>query len=381
MKKLKMIPLIVCLAMIMTFFAACGSKTTTDSGETASPEVSTDTTEPAETTGTAEENEDSSDTHIIVDSFGDEVEVVKNATKFVIPFPAACQCMLGLGAGENIIAGNIQGSDVNKLIFADLLESVTVAQNPLNIEEVMLMEPDVLVLNSTPENRGDDILNCGIPVLGYQGANMEQLMTSVNMLAEALGGEYVDKAADYCSFWEDLYNEVTALTDAIPEEEKPVVFLSVAPEGNCTSIGTLADTWVSASGGILASYLLDLDTDFSFAIDVTPEAIIELDPDIVVCTTTDAYAVFTEDAAYSSLKAVQNGEVYLMPMGGSIWWNAHFEAPLALAWAPTIFAPDYCESIDTRAIVTEFYQTFYNVEMTDELYDTICNPSYGAAAR
>ena len=110
----------------------------------------------------------------------------------------------------------------------------------------------------------------------------------------------------------------------------------------------------------------------------TAEQILKADPDIVICTTREAYDTFKSDSQYAGLKAVQNDKVYLNPLGGSVWFKAHFEAPLQMAWAPTVIQPEVCKNLDTRSYVNEFYKTFYGYDVTDADFQTIMNPSKGS---
>ena len=111
---------------------------------------------------------------------------------------------------------------------------------------------------------------------------------------------------------------------------------------------------------------------------LTAEQILEADPDIIICTTVAGRDAILGNSAFDNVKAVKNGKVYMNPLGGSVWFKAHFEAPLQLAWAPTIISPELCAELDTRAYVDEFYQTFYGYTVTDEDYETIMNPSVGS---
>ena len=110
----------------------------------------------------------------------------------------------------------------------------------------------------------------------------------------------------------------------------------------------------------------------------TTEQIQKVDPDIVICTTREAYDTFKSDPQYAGLKAVQSDKVYLNPLGGSVWFKAHFEAPLQMAWAPTVIQPDACKNLDMRSYVNEFYKTFYDHDVTDADFQIIMNPSKGS---
>lgn len=316
-------------------------------------------------------------THTVVDAQGNSVEIPNQIDSIVVPFPAAAQTVLGLGAADLLSGGFVLNTDMNAAMFPDVLSSITVIRpSDINSEVVMNCEPDFVVLASAKQAEALGDIN--IPVLLYATSSIEDLEKDCTMIAAAIGtDEAKDKAAFYTEFYEELEQTVSQMTAKIPEDEKPVVYVATADDP-LTSIGsgTVVSNWVEVSGGIYAPTVLKMD---GFDITLTAEQLVEADPDIIICTTKAGMDALLDNPAFKNVSAVASGKVYLNPMGGSVWFKAHFEAPLELAWAPTVIAPEQTAKLDTRSYVEEFYQAFYGYELTDEDYELIMNPPVGSA--
>lgn len=324
---------------------------------------------------------ESSGTHTVTDAVGNVAEVPNEVDSVVVPFPAAAQTVLGLGGADKLTGGFVLSSDLNKIMFPDVLANIkTIRPNSINAESIMECDPDLLILPSTLESVPDDVKATGVPMLMTVGTTSDEMKSDCLMIGDALGGDAPERAQKYVDFYDNLEATVTEMTSDIPDEERPIVYLCISEDPTETQgVNSISTEWIYESGGISMVTQLGLESDdLNMNLNVTAEQIIECDPDIIICTTVAARDTFLTDPTYAGLSAVQNGKVYLNPLGGSVWFKAHFEAPLELAWAPTVIAPEETTELDTRAYVDEFYQTFYDHELTDEEYQLILNPSVGS---
>lgn len=316
------------------------------------------------------------ETRIITDAKGNQVEIPAVIDSIVVPFPAATQTVLGMGGVDQLTGGYILTSDMNKIMWADKMASYTLIRpSDLNVEIVLGCEPDFCILAS--QGQADVLADTGIPVLMYAANTIQELEKVADMVADALNtDEARTKAAFYTSFTDDLIAKVTARTANLTDDQKPVVYVITEDDPLCThgKDGTVHD-WVRMSGGIYVPELLDLEGG---EITLTAEQVLTANPDIIICTTVAGRDALLSNEAFASLKAVQNGQVYLNPLGGSVWFKGHFENPLELTWAPMIIQPDLFGDWDTRAMVQDFYTNIYGYTITDSDWELIMNPPVGS---
>ncbi len=315
-------------------------------------------------------------THSVVDGFGNELEIPNTVDSIVVPFPAATQMVLGLGGADLLSGCYILTTDMNDAMFGDYMDKVTLIKpSEINIEVVMNCDPDFAVVAS--QGQKDTIAEANVPTILFNGSSFDNMSNTVHTIAEAIGTEEaLEKADAYRAFYDDLVETVGDMTKDVADEDRPRVFICTEDDGLSTAqIGGIVSDWIYLSGGISICDVLGV-TDNEPTL--TAEQILEADPDIIICTTVAGRDAILGNSAFDNVKAVKNGKVYMNPLGGSVWFKAHFEAPLQLAWAPTIISPELCAELDTRAYVDEFYQTFYGYTVTDEDYETIMNPSVGS---
>ncbi|WP_172135262.1 ABC transporter substrate-binding protein [Adlercreutzia sp. ZJ473] len=329
-----------------------------------------------QTTSNASSEATASSERTITDLSGNSIVLPNVIDSVVVPFPAATQTVLGLGAADLLTGGYILNTDMNKAMFGKYMDAITLIRpNDLNKEVVLGCDPDFAVLASPSQM--EVLEGTDIPLLLYKTSNFDELVASVQMVADAIG---TDKAAEnakaYKEFYQKLESKVSSQTKDIPESAKPVVYVCTEDDGlSSHGKGGAINSWVTLCGG---KYLCDVLGVEGGEVSLTAEQIIEGNPDIIICVTTAGRDAILNNPAFAELSAVKNGKVYVNPMGGSVWFKSHFEMPLELTWAPLIISPDYVTDLDTRSYVDEFYKTFYGYTVTDEDYETIMNPPVGS---
>lgn len=128
--------------------------------------------------------------------------------------------------------------------------------------------------------------------------------------------------------------------------------------------GTVSEKWIQESGGDYATH----DTT-GFGIDITPEALLEIDPDVVVIG--GVYYKSMEDTFYTDpyladLKAVQSKQIYNVPVGLIPWDQYGVEYLLLCLWTASVIYPDAFADIDIAKETQDFYKTYCGVELSDQ---------------
>lgn len=102
---------------------------------------------------------------------------------------------------------------------------------------------------------------------------------------------------------------------------------------------------------------------------MTAEQLLAVDPDVIIVGTNNraaGYESLMSDSALTSLSAIQSGSVYTTPQGTLPWDTFGPEQSMAVLWMAKTLYPDRFEDVDLVAEMKEFYQTFYDYELSDE---------------
>ena len=152
MKKISRRSFITAMAAVSAagVLAACGSSSSSTASSVASSAVSSEATSSAASL-------DETGTHTVVDHGGNEVEVPNKVTRVVIDqIPILSTYMAYFEGSAPYIVGycgsfkSVISDTVLKNIAPELLESsdTVYAQSDLNIEEIMKLNPDVILYNA-----------------------------------------------------------------------------------------------------------------------------------------------------------------------------------------------------------------------------------------
>ena len=151
---------------------ACSTAESTDTADTADSTHTAETADMAETASL----EGQSGTHIVVDHAGNQVEVPDQIDRVVIDqIPILSTYMAYFEGSAPYIVGycgsfkDTINETVLKNIAPELLESeeTVYAQSDLNIEEIMKLEPDIILYNANNAEHTEVLKASGIPAVGF----------------------------------------------------------------------------------------------------------------------------------------------------------------------------------------------------------------------
>ena len=96
------------------------------------------------------------------------------------------------------------------------------------------------------------------------------------------------------------------------------------------------------------------------------------DPDVIIFAPDTIYDTVGENATWQQLDAISSGNYYKTPYGPYGWLSSppSVQRYLGMLWLGALLYPDYCE-YDLQAEVTEYYELFYQCELTQEMYDNL----------
>ena len=206
--------------------SACGSSASSASGTASSAAPS------AAASAFADEN----GTHIVVDHGGNEVEVPNKVTRVVIDqIPILSTYMAYFQGSAPYIVGycgsfkSVISDTVLKNIAPELMESsdTVYAQSDLNIEEIMKLNPDVILYNAGNSSHAEILKASGIPSVGFAtvGASTEadpiERYEEWLKLLEDIFNE-PGKTEAFVAAGDEIVSDVESRIEEIPETDRPL---------------------------------------------------------------------------------------------------------------------------------------------------------------
>lgn len=242
----------------------------------------------------------------------------------------------------------------------------------INTEELAKADPDI-ILNVGTEPANDKSISesdklqqqLNIPVVFVNGGidNTEKTLTFIGKL---LGAE--DRAQEINDYCQNTLNEVTKITQAVPESQRARVYYAEGPKGlatepsgsshaellNILNITNVAQVNQAGMGGMS---------------NVSMEQVLNWNPDVILAWCTDrggAYNLILSSPDWKTINAVKNKKVYEIPNDPFNWFDRppSISRFIGLKWLTATLYPDQYK-IDLVKETKDFYKLFYHVDITD----------------
>lgn len=308
---------------------------------------------------------------VVVDCAGREVVVPEQVDSVACLYAYTGHVCVMLDCEENITAV-VNGLKRDNLMMRKVpgIKEMPCpySSGSINIEELTAVSPDLVLLrveNLADSGEIEKLQSVGIPYVVVDYITMEDQIYSIEVMGKALGRE--DRAKEYIDYYRDTLTLLEDRLSHIPVEERKTVYHSVNEVVRTDIPGTLSYEVLEAAGCInvvTSSDELRLDGDKGM---VTVEQIYVWDPDIVLANEPVAAEYFRTDSKFSGLRAVQEGEVYQLPVGISRWGHpGSLESPLAALYIAKLLYPEQFKDIDITEEVCEFYDTYFDIELTEK---------------
>ncbi len=247
-----------------------------------------------------------------------------------------------------------------------------------NLEVVIKAKPDLIIdfgtVNPTYVSLADRVqAQTGIPYLLIDG-RLASTAASMELVGNVLGVDtranvLADKAAA-------ILAEAEQTVTAVPEAQRPRVYLARQANGLQTgNRGSINTEIIERAGGINVA---TGGREGGGLFNVSPEQVIAWNPDTVITVDANFFGSVHSTPAWSDIAAVKNNRVFLSPDLPYGWTD---EPPslnrlLGLQWLLRLFYPQRFNG-DMRALTRDFYQQFYQVELTDAQLDRLLSGTRG----
>ena len=361
--------------------SACGASSSTASSLAGSTVASS----AAESAPASSAAADGSGTHIVIDHGGNEVEVPNKVTRVVIDqIPILSTYMAYFQGSAPYIVGycgsfkSIISETVLKNIAPELMESsdTVYAQSDLNIEEIMKLEPDVILYNAGNATHAEVLRASGIPSVGFAtvGASteadpIERYEEWLKLLEDIFGEQ--GKTEAFVAAGDAIVEDVEARIAEIPNTERPSALILWKYANGVPQVsgkGTFGTYWMQRLG------VMDVALEATGFAQTSMEQIYSWDPDILFLDGPGLQPLRTEDvltgnvegADFSTLTAVKNGRVYNSTLGMWNWFTPNPDAPLVLAWLACNTYPEAFADYPLGETIKTYYKDWYGYDVTDD---------------
>lgn len=338
-------------------------------------------------------------TKIITDHAGNQVEIPAQVNRVVVtdilPLPSIITVFLG--SGEKIVGMSPASMSAAKTgllgeLFPDILNAGTGFMNgsDINMEELMKLEPDVVFYNAGSKEMGEALSAAGfaavaVSVNQWNYDSIETYDQWIALLGEVFPekGDTALRVSEYSQkVYDDIQSRVSGLKD---EERKHILFLFNYSDTTMVTSGKkfFGQFWCDAVGG--RNVAEGVAAENSNAV-INMEQVYEWDPDVIFITNftpvqpEDLFENAIGQDDWSPVKAVQEKNVFKLPLGTYRSYTPSTDTPMTLLWMAKQVYPDLFADVDITAEVRKYYKEMYGVEINDQQIQRMYHPGRDAAA-
>ena len=243
-----------------------------------------------------------------------------------------------------------------------------------NVEVVLKANPDLIVdfgsVRPTFVSLADAVQSrTGIPYVLIDG-RFEATPASLRLLGSILGT--AERAETLARYAEELLSRIDAVVAAIPEQDRPRVYLARGPEGLETGLrGSINTEIIERAGGSNVAVADDARRGIA---NVSPEQILLWKPEIVVTWERRFFQSVSQrpDPIWQSHPAVRDKRVHLAPTAPFGWIDGppSINRLIGLGWLANVLHGDRFP-FDLRQEARGFYKLFYHVDLSETDIETL----------
>ncbi len=384
----KLVSLILTGAMVFSLVACGNANNNAEVGSTSNQTAQAGAEAQTQETLVAE-------TRHVVDHVGAEVDVPAQIDRVVVGnvLPLASVLSVYLGGAEKIVGlhpasmGAAQSGLLSE-IYPEILEAETdfINGQEVNMEELLNLDPDVVI--GVTEEQAKKIREAGIPAVSVSTSKwdydvLETYNQWIDLFDQIFGeSEVSDQVSAYS---QEVYDSILEKVSTIPDEEKKRVMILFGYDDESMTVSGpqfFGQFWCDASGALNVA---DGATIEKGSLAVTMEQVYEWNPDIIVITNftsaqpEDLYSNAIGGDDWSTVKAVQEGQVYKMPLALYRTFTPGADTPVTLQWFAKTVYPELFADVDINEVTKNYFKDFFNIELTDEQVANMYAPSRDSA--
>ncbi|MDZ7844673.1 MAG: ABC transporter substrate-binding protein [Anaerolineales bacterium] len=245
-------------------------------------------------------------------------------------------------------------------------------------EQIAAVNPDLVIMkNFLKDSLGASLESLDIPVFYLDLETPEAFYQDVTALGELFANPA--RAEEINRFYQERVELVESLTaDLSPEQKPSVLVLEYSDRGGETAFSVPPVSWlqtrmVEIAGGTPIWKGMDAGGGWSV---VTLDQIAAWNPDQIYIIDYQGKAAevterLRENDIWSSLKAVENDQLYAFAFDYYSWDQPDTRWILGLEWMASKIHPENAPEIDILEQVEEFYVTLYRLDQETIAEDVI----------
>jgi iron complex transport system substrate-binding protein len=240
---------------------------------------------------------------------------------------------------------------------------------------VSRLHPDLVIAAGmvTPERAAlaDQLQQqTGVPVILVDDS-MTRIPSVLRSVGAVLGVK--DRAEDLAIYAEHAVDALRGRLLIQPAQPRPRVYYARGANGLETALpGSPAGEFLDEAGAINVAGVLGRDQ----RVQVTADQVQGWAPDIIIAEQRSFYNAVQRDPAWSQVSAVRDRKVYLAPESPFGWVDdpPGVNRLIGLYWMSDLLYRDATQE-DLRDTVSDFYDTFYKIKLTDKDLDALVKPA------
>jgi iron complex transport system substrate-binding protein len=277
------------------------------------------------------------------------------------------------GASKIVAQPSMQKFPVLLKIYPDFINLPTVGTfNNINIEEILTLEPDVVINSKTSTEGNQDITNVGVPVIRVNTgrSDITGILDEFAMTGELLNN--TQRSDALIAFWSEQLDIIEERLQNIPVENRKKVYYVLGAITHTNGSEAWGQTLITTAGGINVAEEIGAESD------IVLEQLLAWNPDVMILSSNEGTFVSVEDvtgnAQLRNIKAVEDRELYLCPLG-TFWWDRPApEAILGITWLAKTLYPEQLADVDLESLSKDFYNRFYDYKLSTEEFNEFLNP-------
>ncbi|GAN71800.1 TroA family protein [Acetobacter syzygii] len=298
---------------------------------------------------------------LVTDMSGATVEIKNSAAPIADLWFAHNEISVMLGAAPRIRITAENPAD-NPWLFkiAPILYTAHIGIKPDTASAEYLLANRIGLVFVPTASKAEELRRSGINALAAEYMTMPDMLTSLDMSAEAIGTtEAHNTAKRYRQEMERVLELLKFRTAQLHPSERPrVLHIARLSPLQIDGSKTLIDAWIQAAGGTNAATVAGNHRPVSF------EQIAVWNPDVVIV---DASAGdLPESSPLRTLNAFKQQKWWTNPKGVFAWDRYGCEELLQLQWAAKKLHPALFADLDMQIAVRNFYNIFFRHHLSDD---------------
>ena len=355
----KIASLVLSLIIMGTSLVGCGNNTISKENVTA-------TTESTQQESSEEVQNEATEPQVrtVVDQLGRTVELPAEINRIVSSYYISSSLLIALGAEDRVVGLEMKADtrEVYKKAAPEFLELPGVGTSKsISVEETLALNPDLVIIPYRLEEFVEQFEALDIPVIVIEPESMDQFLECITLIGTAIGAE--EKADALLNYYNEKMDQIAQLTAEV--QERPRVYMSGGSSAftTCTANMYQNDLIKLAGGQNVSEELTD-----GYWANVSAEQILAWDPEFIFNVNYASYDIseLTGDAQLGTVAAIKENRTYTFPSVLEAWDYPTPSSVLGILWLTQTLHPELYSVEEYIKDAQDFYQTFYDIEITQE---------------